>query len=161
MSAPNPRKRAAPGASPIVPASRGMQQQFKADQGAAGNPMMQWAGGNGDAVNYLDTTGNGDNAFGLAQVQAQFSQAVATPSNTLTRRQMNRALVSTNPRPNFDNSQAWPSYGNDNTLVPQNGGEVSEEQESVEMLEEMAQKAKREAQTKRKQIYPFVQKLSR
>ena len=35
------------------------------------------------------------------------------------------------------------------------------EADSVEVLEEKAQKAKREAQAKRKTIPPFVQKLSR
>lgn len=36
-----------------------------------------------------------------------------------------------------------------------------DEHDSIERLEEMAQRAKREAQAKRKQIPPFVQKLSR
>jgi hypothetical protein len=36
-----------------------------------------------------------------------------------------------------------------------------DEHDNVERLEEMAQRAKRDAQAKRKQIPPFVQKLSR
>jgi heat shock transcription factor len=36
-----------------------------------------------------------------------------------------------------------------------------DEQDSIERLEERALRAKKEAQAKRKQIPPFVQKLSR
>jgi len=46
-------------------------------------------------------------------------------------------------------------------LDPQNVNGAMEENDSIELLEERAAIAKREAQSKRKQIPPFVQKLSR
>ena len=46
-------------------------------------------------------------------------------------------------------------------LSPQIAEEDVQETNNIEVLEEMAQKAKRDAQGKRKGIPPFVQKLSR
>ncbi|KAH6661507.1 heat shock factor protein [Plectosphaerella plurivora] len=92
----------------------------------------------------------------------------ATPNNALARRQMNRALVPTNPRQNFDPSNdPWASFvdteaTSSSALLHQqqpNNAAMSEEQ-SVEALEELAAKAKQDATVKRKQIPPFVQKLS-
>lgn len=51
--------------------------------------------------------------------------------------------------------------GDDTSLVAHNPDDETIVQDNVEVLEELAQKAKREAQGKRKQIPPFVQKLSR
>ena len=73
---------------------------------------------------------------------------------------MNRSLVATGTRqPYDDGSDAWGSFGNDG-LELQNGGAM-EENDNIELLEERAAIAKRDAQSKRKQIPPFVQKLSR
>jgi heat shock transcription factor len=73
---------------------------------------------------------------------------------------MNQALVAAHNR-NFDSSvEPWAGFGDGSDLLPQNG-EGLIEQDNVEALEEMAQKAKRDAQGKRKGIPPFVQKLSR
>jgi heat shock transcription factor len=76
---------------------------------------------------------------------------------------MNQALVPTNPRAAFDPSgDVWANFvGDENALLQQNGSETMTTQENIEALEEQAQKAKRDAQAKRKQIPPFVQKLSR
>lgn len=49
----------------------------------------------------------------------------------------------------------------DNQLVPHGHDENVTQDDNIEELEERAQKAKREAHAKRKQIPPFVQKLSR
>ncbi|KAL7799767.1 hypothetical protein V8C37DRAFT_407330 [Trichoderma ceciliae] len=164
MSAPNSRKRAAPGASPIVPIQRNMQQPYATDHNAGANPVMQWnsAGGAADATDYFSAAAaHSENPYGLAQTQPTYPQAVSAPSNSLARRQMNRALVPTNIRAAYDpSSDQWTGFGDDNLLVPQNATEGGTEQDSVEVLEELAQKAKREAQAKRKQIPPFVQKLS-
>jgi heat shock transcription factor len=102
--------------------------------------------------------------------QALYGQApAATANNALARRQMNRALVPTNPRANFDpSSDPWSSFvdtdaASSSALLHQqqpNSTAMSEEQ-SVEALEELAAKAKQDATVKRKQIPPFVQKLSR
>jgi heat shock transcription factor len=51
--------------------------------------------------------------------------------------------------------------GDDTSLITRDGDNETAEQDNIEKLEEMAQKAKRDAQGKRKQIPPFVQKLSR
>ncbi|KAH6608049.1 heat shock factor [Trichoderma cornu-damae] len=164
MSAPNSRKRAAPGASPIVPIQRNMQQPYAADHNAGANPVMQWnsTGGDADATDYFSAAAaHSENPYGLAQAQPTYPQAVVAPSNSLTRRQTNRALVPTNLRAAYDPSPArWAGFGEDALLVSQNATEGGAEQDNVEILEEMAQKAKRDAQAKRKQIPPFVQKLS-
>jgi heat shock transcription factor len=126
---------------------------------------MQWnnTGGAADATDYFSAAAaHGEDPYGLSQTQQTYPQAVSAPSNSLARRQMNRALVPTNLRASYDpSSDQWASFGDDGLLVPQNATEGRVEQDNVEVLEEMAQKAKRESQAKRKQIPPFVQKLSR
>ncbi|KAL6881779.1 hypothetical protein HDV57DRAFT_77296 [Trichoderma longibrachiatum] len=165
MSAPNSRKRAAPGTSPIVPIQRNMQQPYEAEPVAVANPAMPWGGIGGvpDASDYFGAAAaavHGENPYGLPQAPPAFPPAVSTPSTSLARRQMNRALVPTNLRAAYDaSSDRWPGFGDDGLLVPQNATD-SAGQDNIEVLEEMAQKAKREAQAKRKQIPPFVQKLS-
>lgn len=75
---------------------------------------------------------------------------------------MNRALVPTGVRQNFDSaSDPWSFVGEDSSLLQQQPNGNLTETDNVEVLEEMAHKAMREAQQKRKQIPPFVQKLSR
>ncbi|KAL6919752.1 hypothetical protein ACHAPO_008745 [Fusarium lateritium] len=162
MSVPNSRKRAAPGASPMVPMPQQMQPQYNAGNGA-GNQGLRW-NGMADPSNYMNGVDgimdDNGNSFGLVPAQQQYSQPVPTPSNTIARRQMNHALVPTNQR-NFDGAvEPWGNFvGDENTLL-QGNFENLNEQDNVEVLEERAQKAKREAQAKRKQIPPFVQKLS-
>ncbi|EWZ51661.1 hypothetical protein FOCG_14058 [Fusarium oxysporum f. sp. radicis-lycopersici 26381] len=166
MSAPNPRKRAAPGASPMMPIPQQMQPQYNAGN-PAGDQVMRW-NGMGDPSSFMngadgimDGNAHVGNSFGLVPAQPQYAQPVSTPSNTLARRQMNRALVPTNARPYDGAVEPWGNFvGDDNALLQQNPSENLNEQDNVEILEEMAQKAKREAQAKRKQIPPFVQKLS-
>ncbi|KAJ9428392.1 hypothetical protein QL093DRAFT_2134933 [Fusarium oxysporum] len=166
MSAPNPRKRAAPGASPMMPIPQQMQPQYNAGN-PAGDQVMRW-NGMGDPSSFMngadgimDGNAHVGTSFGLVPAQPQYAQPVSTPSNTLARRQMNRALVPTNARPYDGAVEPWGNFvGDDNALLQQNPSENLNEQDNVEILEEMAQKAKREAQAKRKQIPPFVQKLS-
>ncbi|KPM40599.1 hypothetical protein AK830_g5941 [Neonectria ditissima] len=159
MSTPNPRKRGAPGAAPIVPIPQQMQQPYASGNGA-GDQMLRW-NGMGDANAIVDANAHAGNAFGLVPTQPQYPQAVPTASNSLARRQMNQALVPTNPRTNFGAStDPWANFGDENSLLQQNTGETMTEQENLDLLEDMAQKAKRESQAKRKQIPPFVQKLS-
>jgi heat shock transcription factor len=141
-----------------------MQQAYATDNVAGANPVMQWNGtdGTADATDYFSAAAaHTENPYGLAQTQPTYPQAVGAPSNSLARRQMNRALVPTNLRASYEPSSDWSGFGEDNLLVPQNATEGGAGQDNVEVLEEMAQKAKREAQAKRKQIPPFVQKLSR
>lgn len=142
----------------MAPYQQRVQQPYMADNGV-GDPMMRWNGG-GDGSEFVDNSGHAVNQFDLVPPQPQYTQSVPTPSNSLARRPMNQALVPTNPRTDYDPSIApWNDFDDDsNGLLPRNPGV---EQDNVEVLEEMAAKAKRESQSKRKQIPPFVQKLSR
>ncbi len=97
--------------------------------------------------------------------QGQYGAGFPQPSTAIARRQPNRALVSTAPRTVFDAGvpESWAGFGDDPGLLqtPSSTNASLDEHDSVELLEERAQIAKREAQSKRKQIPPFVQKLSR
>lgn len=127
--------------------------------------MMRWNGGVMDGNNLLNAGANNVHAYGMMPAQNQFAQGVPAQnlpqtSTALTRRQPSRSLVPA-PLQAFDaNSDLWANFGDDaGMLQPPNGG--VDDNDNIELLEERAQKAKREAQAKRKQIPPFVQKLSR
>ncbi|TQV98035.1 hypothetical protein V2A60_006264 [Cordyceps javanica] len=156
MSAPNSRKRAAPGTSPVVPAQQNMQQPFP-----DADAMTRWSGA-ADTAAFLDSGAYATNPYAMMPNTGQFQQPVPGPSTAVARRQMNQTLLPTNPRGAFDaGTDPWVGFPDvEGTLVQQSNGEGNPEEESVEKLEEMAAKAKREAHTKRKQIPPFVQKLS-
>lgn len=158
MSAPNSRKRTAPGASPVVPVPHGMPQQFTAD--GVSDAMTRW-NGNPDPSVFLDNNSYAPNPYLMAPNAAQFQPTVPGPSNAVARRQMNQALQPTNQR--YDaTTDPWASFGeNEGALIQQPNGDHATEEDSVEKLEELAAQAKREAHVKRKQIPPFVQKLSR
>ncbi|KAF3070909.1 Heat shock factor protein [Daldinia childiae] len=87
---------------------------------------------------------------------SQYPQA--TPSNVVARRGMNNALVATNRAFTPQQNDTWPGF-EENLIASQPSGTV-DEHDNIELLEEKAQRAKREAQAKRKQIPPFVQKLN-
>lgn len=159
----NPRKRAAPGTSPTLPMPT-VQPSFPSP---TGDQFLRW-GADGNAI--VDgSASHAVNSYGIVPgQQQQFVQPTPSPNNALARRQMNRALVPTGGRPNYDTqSDQWSFVGEDSALLPQqqqqqqaaNGAMT--DTDNVELLEEMARKAMREAQQKRKQIPPFVQKLSR
>lgn len=95
--------------------------------------------------------------------QAQYDQSVGAASTQLARRPINRQLVPTAQRMTHDNSgdQWGGQFGDESILDPQGANGLMEENDNIELLEERAAVAKREAQSKRKQIPPFVQKLSR
>ncbi|PKS12168.1 hypothetical protein jhhlp_001466 [Lomentospora prolificans] len=156
MSSPNQRKRPAPGTSPSI-AMQPIDQQF-----GSTDSMMRWTSPD-NSGGFVEDASQGMGSYGLQQIPAQFQQPVpATPSNMLTRRTMNRALIPTGPRANFDtNGDPWTSLvpADPSTLDPTVGSELSE-QENLQHLEQLALKAKRDAEAKRKQIPPFVQKLS-
>lgn len=151
------RKRPAPGASPVV-----QQRQKSAGNKINESPQMaadqylQWHQQNmaNPASRYPDPTGNfGSNLYnGMSQGQA----VPPTASNQLARRPMSQHLV---PRANYNNTgdDAWPIIPEDGTQPPQDQAWLN----SNEKLEQKAQIARRDTQAKRKQIPPFVQKLSR
>lgn len=72
---------------------------------------------------------------------------------------MNNALVASNRAYSPQQTDPWPSF--DDTLVPGSTDGPIDEHDNIELLEDKAQKAKRDALAKRKQIPPFVQKLNR
>ncbi|KAK9426381.1 hypothetical protein SUNI508_02822 [Seiridium unicorne] len=157
MSSPtNPsRKRRAPGSVPTSMPAPYFPPSTSADQSAS------W---NANNLNFMENSANA-NPYGMmpSPRQAQFTQQgipIATPSTTLARRGMNNQLVATSRPYNPPQSEVWPNFGDDSLIPQQNGGNAADEHDNVELLEEKAQKAKREAQAKRKQIPPFVQKLN-
>ncbi|KAL2205448.1 hypothetical protein CC79DRAFT_1276339 [Sarocladium strictum] len=128
-------------------------QQSYGSVNPTSDQLMRW-NGNGDVSGFMDGTGVPPaNPYDLA------SFAPEQTSNTLARRPMS-ALVPTNA--SFNANGQWAPYlGDDGALVQQ--GSLPEDhttEDSIEVLEEKAQKAKRDAQGKRKTIPPFVQKLS-
>lgn len=157
MSAPNPRKRAAPGTSPMVPMPH-LQQSFPSGQP---DRLFQWNGGGVDGSSFVEGGPPNVNTFTMMSPPGQYGAAASAPSTALTRRQNNNhALVHAGGRPQFDSSaEAWTAFPNNSSfLQPPNG---MADEDSVEELERKAMVAKRDAQGKRKQIPPFVQKLSR
>lgn len=123
--------------------------------------LFRWNGVDGNG--FVDSGNPGVNSFAMMPTSGPYGQAVPAPSTALARRQNSRALVPSGPRPPFDRSpDNWNGYGEETGyLQPTATTPTMDEHDSIERLEEMAQRAKREAQAKRKQIPPFVQKLSR
>lgn len=124
---------------------------------------LQWD--QGDNTGYTDSAGAYKmNNYGgnTAMTQAQYDQSAGTISTQLARRPINRQLVPTGQRIPQDNSgDQWGGQFGDEMLDPQSTNGLMEENDNIELLEERAAVAKRDAQSKRKQIPPFVQKLSR
>jgi heat shock transcription factor len=144
-----------------------MQQTYNAGSQLSNADFLRWAQ-NPDNQSYTDpSTFNVSTAFstnGLPQTPSAFDQPITAPSHStqLARRphNTNRQLVQSAQR-TFDNSSdLWAQFGDEAMMDAQNG-QGSGENDDIEALEEKAAIAKREAQAKRKQIPPFVQKLSR
>ena len=170
MAPPNPRKRAAPGSSPAPQIQQ--QQTYNAPTQLSNADYLRWTQGGAENQNFADTTsaynmnpvyGSGGGGGGGGNTLSSFDQSLpATHSTQLARRPHNRQLVPTGQRSNYENSgNPWGQFGDDPMLDPQNSNGPLEENDNIELLEEKAAVAKRDAQSKRKQIPPFVQKLSR
>jgi heat shock transcription factor len=114
-------------------------------------------------VPYPDSSSyNMNNYAGNGLLQPQFDQPpTQAPSTQLARRPVNHQLVPTGQRAAYDTQDPWGQFGDESILDPQNANGLMEENDNIEHLEERAAVAKRDAQAKRKQIPPFVQKLSR
>lgn len=157
MSPAGSRKRPAPGASPTVQQpqatatiTNGAPPQLATDQ------LLQWHQQNmvNSASRYPDTTGNFS-----ATLYDGMNQSPAVPSaasNQLARRQMSQQLAQRAPY-NRASDDGWPIISEDGMQPPQDQGWLN----SNDDLEQKAQIARRDTQAKRKQIPPFVQKLSR
>lgn len=133
------------------------------DQFSGADQLVRW--NSPDNTNgFAEDGSQGIGPYGMPQAPTQFTQPIpATPSTMLARRQMNRALVPTGGRgAGYDaGSDAWSSLVPADTATLDSGASEMNEQENLAILEQQALKAKREAEAKRKQIPPFVQKLSR
>jgi len=125
--------------------------------------LFRWNGavdGNG----FVDPGTSNLNSFSMMPTTTSanpYGQTIPPPSTALARRQTNsRALVPSGSR-SFNGSDSWNDYNE-----PPPGGYLQaanapiDDNDNIERLEELAARAKREAQAKRKQIPPFVQKLS-
>lgn len=162
----NPRKRPAPGSVPAMPQQQQMTAQgFPASNQVPNDQYLRWGqGGESGAFDPQFAINNGINmgSYGANNVSnPQYQQPVSATNTQLARRPMSRQLV-TAPRTAYDNvNDPWGPFGDDTMLDPQTADGMMEESDSIERLEERAVIAKRDAQSKRKQIPPFVQKLSR
>jgi heat shock transcription factor len=125
--------------------------------------MVRWNGATPDGAMFAEAAARNVNPYMMSPGAGQFTPGIpAAPSTALARRGLgSRALVPTAPRQVFDPSTDWNSFGDDFQQQQQPQQENVTDNESIEALEERALRAKREAMGKRKQIPPFVQKLSR
>lgn len=157
-----PRKRPAPGASPVLQSPQ-ISQTYSAGNQLLNDQFLRWSQDPENTSNQDPSDYNMANYTGNAMSQAPYEQSLPAASNQLARRPMSRQLVSTAaPRPAYDNTGGhWDPFGDESLLDPLNSGGVVEDNDNIELLEERAALAKRDAQSKRKQIPPFVQKLSR
>ena len=134
-------------------------QQYSAPVGSQADGV-QWdqsannMGYSGSAPGYNNMNGYGSNG---AISQPMYDQSTGAPSTQLARRPMNRQLQR---MPNDSNDQ-YDRFRDNSMLDSQGTNGLMEENDNIELLEERATAAKRDAQSKRKQIPPFVQKLSR
>ncbi|KAH8820683.1 hypothetical protein F5884DRAFT_57908 [Xylogone sp. PMI_703] len=160
MPPPNTRKRPAPGSVPTVQPPP-MQPTFSAPNQITNDQLLQWGQGPGaDATGYADPNAYSMNNVAPGMPGVQYQPTVPPTSTQLARRPMTRQLV-TAPRNAFDNPiDPWGQFGEESLLDTQNMNGLMEESDNIELLEERAAAAKRDAQSKRKQIPPFVQKLS-
>ncbi|KAF8861517.1 hypothetical protein BDZ45DRAFT_687599 [Acephala macrosclerotiorum] len=158
MPPPNPRKRPAPGSSPTFQASQ-MPQSYTAASQVSNPELLRWSQ-QPDNTAYPDPAFNMNNYGANGLSQTPFDQTLPTSSQQLARRPINRQLIPTGQR-QFDNpDNTWGAFGDESMLDAQHANGVLEENDNIEQLEQRAQMAKRDAQSKRKQIPPFVQKLS-
>lgn len=149
------RKRPAPGASPVVHTQMGPISNYSPTQGThlSNDQFLQW--GQNPSPAAVNPAAFPDlNSFNAAYPPAQDAAGATTPASTqLARRPMSQ-IVSRNR--GYDQPPT--------PLMEHGGGGVGDAGgwgESLAELQQRALIAKREAQAKRKQIPPFVQKLSR
>lgn len=166
MSAPNPRKRPAPGAAPAMAMPQTQQPFVISPQ----DPLLGWNAALPDGSGtYIDPAANVSQYMLNAQPQyAQGFQQNPAPtqmstSTAIARRAPNRALVPTRPSlPPYDgSSNAWTFHTDADGETPSTSNEAVDDSDNIEALEAKARQVKQEAQKSRKSIPPFVQKLSR
>ncbi|KAH8899669.1 hypothetical protein GQ53DRAFT_710417 [Thozetella sp. PMI_491] len=142
-----------------------MQQSFSTAQP---DQRQIWTAGAGarvgpDGAGFGDAGARNVNQYGammspLQNANNQFSQAVPS-SMALARRGINQALVPSGARSFDPSSDSWAGFP-DGTGPFLPGSEPTEENDSIEALEERAKRVMREAGANKKSIPPFVQKLA-
>lgn len=159
MSVAGSRKRPAPGASPLIQ----QQQPAPISINAASSHMstdqyLQWHQQNvpNDTPTYPDPAANYNSNLYHGMNQSQSTPTPSSVSKQLARRPGNQQMV---PRATYNNvgNDAWPVISDDSLPQPSEQSWLNTNDD----LEQKAQVARRETQAKRKQIPPFVQKLSR
>lgn len=152
------RKRPAPGTSPVAKQQAPPSSHYSMNSPAVSNEQaIQWGADNGTSgtSTYPDPSGSFNpniyNTFAQAQVRP------SEPSNQLTRRPASQRVITRGSPFTNGESETWPGYTNGALQPPREENWVKDD----DNLEQKAMAAKREAQTRRKLIPPFVQKLSR
>lgn len=151
------RKRPAPGTSPLLQ----QQQQHLTNINAGtlqmpADPNIQW--NQPDLTSASNSYADPSIAFGSNMYNGSVQQD--TPSNTastqIARRAGNHHVV---PRRAYNNGadESWSLVSEDTVPQSQDSAWLN----TADDLEQKAQIARRDTQAKRKQIPPFVQKLSR
>ncbi|KAI9680331.1 MAG: stress-responsive transcription factor hsf1 [Trizodia sp. TS-e1964] len=149
----NPRKRAAPGASPTISSPPHSHfQPAPLPQQLTDEQFLRWGKSSANATSsYSNSPTYAPNAFNGS------SRPPLSSSTQLTRRPTANGLATRAMRPFIGNEMdKWSGVIDEVNSPAQDEIEWSED---VEELERKAAIAKREAQTKRKHIPPFVQKL--
>ncbi|KAJ5146554.1 uncharacterized protein N7515_001118 [Penicillium bovifimosum] len=147
------RKRPAPGTVPppqMNPVPNFAPAGDPASQ-LSNDQFLQW--GQNPPANAVNASAFSDASYKSAGFAPDVSAPAATPSNQLARRQANQ-VVSRNRGYEHPPASYVENGGNNGS------GEGGAWSESLEELYSRALTAKRDAQAKRKQIPPFVQKLS-
>lgn len=150
----NPRKRQASATPLMHNRAPNPTSNFIAGHQAS-TPDYMWPQGSVDNKMHTGMNYNMAAYGGNGYTGPTFNQPLPGQSTQLARRP-NQHLVQKN---SFHDPNEWALTDNSYFDSKQNDG-GSSENESIERLEERAAAAKREAQSKRKQIPPFVQKLN-
>ena len=158
------RKRPAPGTTPAVHPQMNQHPHGLPNFPTAANPgsqlsndqFLQW--GQNPPANTVNASALSDNSYSSTAFppSSEASAPAATASNQLARRQTNQNQMVSRNRGYEQPPASYVENGG-----PNGNGESGAWGESLEELYRRALTAKRDSQAKRKQIPPFVQKLSR
>lgn len=147
------RKRPAPGSSPLGP-----ERQITSSPQMSTDQYLQWHQQdlNNGIPSYPDAPANYNANVYHGMSQAQHMATTTPASKELARIPGDQQIVSRTAYNNVGND-AWPIVSEEGLPQPSKQPWLNNSDD----LEQKAQLARRETQAKRKQIPPFVQKLSR
>ncbi|CAL5871509.1 uncharacterized protein PFLUO_LOCUS5762 [Penicillium psychrofluorescens] len=147
------RKRPAPGTTPAIHPQMGAASNFSSTNPPSqlsNDQFLQWGQ---DPSNATNATSFPDPSYNTGTYPTAVPTGSAAISNQLARRQPSNQLVSRNR--GYEQAPTYVDHAEN-----AGDGESGAWEESLDELSQRAEVAKREAQEKRKQIPPFVQKLS-